>query len=56
MAFRQIDLSQISTTNSSNNQVIAVVSNTVVWANVAAGGASGASGALAVGYSLIFGG
>jgi hypothetical protein len=53
MAFRQIDLSQISTTNSSNNQVIAVVSNTVVWANVAAGGASGA---LAVGYSLIFGG
>jgi hypothetical protein len=49
MPFRQIDLSQISTAGSSNNQVIAVVSNTVVWANVSAGAA-------AFGYSIIFGG
>jgi hypothetical protein len=49
MALRQIDLSQISTAGSSNNQVIAVVSNTVVWANVSAGAA-------AFGYSIIFGG
>ena len=55
MALRQIDLSQISTAGSSNTQVIAVVSNTVVWANVAAGG-GGASSATAVGYSLVFGG
>jgi len=40
MPFRQIDLSQISTANSSNNQVIAVVSNTIVWANVTASGGS----------------
>jgi hypothetical protein len=50
MALRQIDLSQISTAGrSSNNQVITVVSNTVVWANVAIGAA-------AFGYSIIFGG
>jgi hypothetical protein len=52
MAFRQIDLSQISTTNSSNNQVIAVVSNTVVWANVS----TVYTPATAFGYSIIFGG
>ena len=40
MPFRQIDLSQISTANSSNNQVIAVVANTIVWANVTASGGS----------------
>jgi hypothetical protein len=52
MPFRQIDLNQISTANSSNNQVIAVVSNTVVWSNVTAG----SSAAAAFGYSIIFGG
>jgi hypothetical protein len=33
MAFRQIDVSQISTTNSSNTQVMAVVNGNVSYVN-----------------------
>jgi hypothetical protein len=52
MPFRQIDLTQISTTSSSNNQVLAVVSNNIVWANVS----TVYTPATAFGYSIIFGG
>ena len=52
MPFRQIDLTQISTVNCSNNQVLANVSGNIAWANVS----TVYTPATAFGYSIIFGG